>query len=119
MQSYLEDVIPQIEMLEEYSLMSDEILGMVNEIEREVGNLDSVTFNNEKRLLALLEHFKIEDPYVKDIKENIKMIIIWDLRNKKKYNKKEYLKELKEYFPRYREDFLESCFEEAIKELKK
>jgi len=94
-QSFLDDILPQIE---EFSLMPDEIVDNIySTIEKDIEDIISISANNEKRLLALLEHFKIEDPYIKDIKENIKMIIIWDLENKTRYNKNKYLK--KKRFP--------------------
>ena len=58
--STLGSIIPQLDALEDYSYMSDEILGNVNQIEENISDVSFEVSQNKKRLLALLDHFNID-----------------------------------------------------------
>lgn len=68
----LEEIIPQIEAMEELNYIPDEILGYVEKIHSEIGDIDSTTNWNEKRIITLLNHFDIEDPKITNLKQMFK-----------------------------------------------
>lgn len=117
--SSLEEIMPRLDDLEEYSLMSDEILGTVNEIHNETDSANYIAYWNQERIIAVLNHFNIEDPYITNLKESVQGLIKYDFDNREPFEKDEYLKRLKHFFPRIKEDTLKLWYEEKVKELNK
>jgi hypothetical protein len=116
--SSLENMLPQIEELQEYSFMSDEILGTVNKIEDYVVSTEITTGWNEKRILALLKHFDIEDPYVTNLENTFKdHLIMLDEFGRNIYEK-DYLEKISRTFTGATKDQLKQWYNEVIEELK-
>ncbi|MGF7117702.1 AlbA family DNA-binding domain-containing protein [Methanobacterium oryzae] len=114
--SYLEDILPEVEGLQEYSYMSDNILGTVNEIEKYVESTEITTVWNEKRILALLNHFNIEDPFVTNLKTMFKHSVIRMSENGINIKDKNYLKDMKKTYFGATKEQLKQWYEEVIEE---
>lgn len=115
-QMKLDDLLPSIDQLEDYAYLSDEILGKVNELEKEVGNIYSMSSESSKRIYSLIEHLKVEDPILIEHKDRVKWLINKDFKNGKELDKT-YLKNLQNYYNQYKSEFIESCYNEYLKEL--
>ncbi|UTB33879.1 MAG: ATP-binding protein [Methanobacterium sp. ERen5] len=115
--SNIEDILPQLELLEEYSYMSDEILGTVNKMDNYIEDLHIFESHNEKRILALLNHFNIEDPILTELKENITDLIIMDAELGKIITEKDYMNKWRSRVPRLSNEQLNQCLEAAINEI--
>lgn len=116
-QMKLDDLLPSIDQLEEYVYLSDEILGKINELEKEVGNIYNMSSENSKRIYSLIEHLEVEDPILIEHKDRVKWLINKDFENGKELDKS-YLKNLQNYYNQYKAEFIESCYNEYLKELK-
>jgi len=115
-QSYIEEILPEVEGLQEYSYMSDEILGMVNKIEEYVGSTEITANWNEKRILALLNHFDIEDPFVTNLKTMFKHSVIMMSENGRNIKDKNYLKEMKKIYFGATEKQFKQWYDEVVEE---
>jgi ATP-dependent DNA helicase RecG len=93
--SYLEDILPQLEELQNYSYMSEEILGHVEEIVNDTSSTEITSNWNEKRIIALLNHFEIEDPYVINKKNNFKEFITRRFNDGEDIKDEKFLKEIR------------------------
>jgi len=116
--SYIENILPEVEGLQEYSYMSDEILGTVNNIENNAQSTEITTGWNEKRILLLLNHFDIEDPYVTNLKKMFKHSVIRMSENGINIMDKNYLKDMSVTYYGATEEQLKQWHSEVIEELK-
>jgi len=116
--SYLENILPQVEELQEYGYLSDDILGKVNEIHKEVVPTNDIVGWNEERILKLLNHFNIEDPYVTNLKTMFKKSVIRDSKRGINIKDKNYLKEKRDIYHGSTEEQLKQWHKEVIEELK-
>lgn len=115
--TYLGSILPQIEDLEEYSYMSDEILGTVTEIQKYVGDFSYDSDKNERRILAILDHLNIEDPLTTDFKKYVKDSILLDAEIGKNIKNKKYLEKLNSRYSRLTKEELKSCYKDALVEI--
>ena len=67
--NHLSDIVPQLSDLEAYGYLTEDILHNVENTQAYVENIVADLNQNEKRILALFNHFNVEDPYVTDLKE--------------------------------------------------
>lgn len=115
--NHLGDIVPQLKDLEEYASLSEQNLGVTEKIEDYVENIGADLNQNERRILALFDHFNIEDPYVVDLKENIKEMIKLDDEYGKDIYHENYLEELESRFSKLNNDQLKICHQKAVKEI--
>lgn len=111
---HLEDILPQIESMEELSYIPDEILGYVEKVYSEAGDINSTVNWNEKRILMLLNHFNIEDPKITNLKQMFKSSLNDYIEDSRDITSPDFLKRMekiyfgatKEQLKLWRDEFL-------------
>lgn len=113
---HLEDILPQVEAIEELSYIPDEILGHVEKIHSEVGDIDYNVNWNEKRILILLKHFNIEDPKITSLKQNFKQSLNRYLEYGHEITTEEFLKNMGQIFSNATKEQLKLWRDEFVTE---
>lgn len=111
---HLEDILPQVEAIEELSYIPDEILGYVEKVYSEVGDINATVNWNEKRIVMLLNHFNIEDPKIANLKQMFKSSLNDYIEDGRDITSPEFLKRMekiyfgatKEQLKLWRDEFL-------------
>ena len=116
--SQLDDIVPQVDELEEYKFMSDDILGAVNEIRNEVDSVNSIAYWNQERIMAILNHLNIEDPHTAHLKNLVNGRIEDYLEDGGTLKREDHIQRLIKTFPTIKEDILELWYDELIEDLK-
>lgn len=115
-QSYLEEILPEVEGLQEYSYMSDEILSIVQKMEDYIQSIEITGNWNEKRILALLNHFNLEDPYVINLRDMFKHSVIQMAKNGINIREKDFLDDMQKIYFGATAEQLKQWYEEVVNE---
>lgn len=107
--NHLSDIVPQLADLEAYSYLTEDILHYAEKTQDYVENIAADLNQNERRILTVMEHFNIEDPYITDLKEAVIQFIKWDAKSDENISSEEYLKKIKSRFPKLDFEQLKEC----------
>jgi ATP-dependent DNA helicase RecG len=113
--SDIEAILPIVEGIQDYNYMVDDMSGKVDNIDNITEDTNITTNWNEERIIALLNHFNIEDPWVTSLKERVKDFIIWDAENGMNIQDKEYFKRIAR-FHKATDEQLKQWLQEVIDE---
>jgi len=113
--NHLSDIVPQLSDLEVYSYLTEDILHYAEKTQDYVENMAADLNQNERRILTLMEHFNIEDPYLTDLKESAMQFMKWDAERVENIFSKAYLEKIKSTFPNLDFKLLNAC-QQAIRD---